>query len=60
MASNEKQVRELLEQIWNQPKESENLIAKCVEKNKTVYEFEEFLEQSSPKNQNSQFEEASA
>jgi len=60
IATNEKQVRELLERVWNEPKKSEQLIAAFVEKNKKVYEFEEFLEQNDSEKSSSLWEGVSA
>jgi hypothetical protein len=46
LAKNEKQVREILETIWEKPKNSEQALAKIIENNKAVYEFERLLEQN--------------
>jgi len=45
IAKNEKEVREILENLWKKPKNSEQIIAKSIEYNKAVYEFEKLLEQ---------------
>jgi len=42
-AKNEKEVREILETIWNNPKKSEEIIAKTMKRNKDLYEFEKML-----------------
>jgi hypothetical protein len=45
IAKDEKQVREILENIWNDPKNSEKILETFADKNKSVYEFEKMLEQ---------------
>jgi histidine ammonia-lyase len=45
VAKDEKQVREILEDIWKNPKKSEYALAAIVEDNKEVYDFEKLLEQ---------------
>lgn len=44
IAKDEDEVREILEEIWGNPEKSEQILAKTVEKNKDVYEFEKMLE----------------
>lgn len=44
IAKNEKQVREILENIWKNPKKSEQTFATTTKKNEAVYEFEKLLE----------------
>lgn len=46
LARNEKEVRELLEAIWENTAKSEEILNKVAEKNKYVYEFEKVLEES--------------
>jgi hypothetical protein len=43
----EKEVREVLEEMWKSPDKSEEILAKTAEKNKEVYEFEKMLEDKS-------------
>lgn len=43
-ARNEKQVRELLEAIWQNPKKSEELIVLAYKNNSDLYQFEKMLE----------------
>lgn len=45
IARDEKEVREVLETIWENPGKSEEILAKVAEKNKDVYEFEKMLEE---------------
>ncbi len=45
IARDEKEVREVLEAMWENPGKSEEILAKVAEKNKDVYEFERMLEQ---------------
>jgi hypothetical protein len=44
-AKDEKEVREVLEAVWENPEKSEEILAKTAEKNKEVYEFEKMLEE---------------
>lgn len=44
IAKDEKQVREILEHLWESPRRSEQILEPIIEKNKEVYEFEELLE----------------
>lgn len=44
ISKDEKEVRELLETIWDNTMRSEEILGKVVEKNKGVYEFEKILE----------------
>jgi len=44
IARDEKQVREIIENIWKDPERSEQTLAAIAEKNKEVYEFEKLLE----------------
>jgi hypothetical protein len=46
VAKNEKEVREVLTALWETPQESGEIIAKIVNKNKGVYDFEKMLEQT--------------
>jgi hypothetical protein len=46
IAKDEKQVREILENIWNNPGKSEQILETTIEKNKEVYEFEKLLEEN--------------
>ncbi len=43
IARDEGEVRKILEEIWNNPDESEEILAEVREKNKEVYEFEKML-----------------
>lgn len=43
-AKNEKEAREILSAIWENPDKSNEILAKAVGKNKGVYEFEKMLE----------------
>jgi len=45
IAKDEKQVREILENIWNNSGKSEQILETTIEKNKEVYEFEKLLEE---------------
>ena len=45
-ARNEKEIRELLEAIWENTAASEETLNTVAEKNKDVYEFEKMLEES--------------
>lgn len=45
IAKDEKQVREILQNIWKNPKENEQIFATITKKNKAVYEFEKLLEE---------------
>ena len=44
IAKDEDDVRKILEEIWGNPEKSEGILAKTVEKNKNLYEFEKMLE----------------
>jgi hypothetical protein len=44
VAKNEKEVRDVLTVIWETPEKSSEIIAKVIDKNKEVYEFEKMLE----------------
>lgn len=44
IAKDEKQVREILESIWENPRKSEQILETAIEKNKEIYEFEKMLE----------------
>jgi len=44
-AKEEKEVKEILNSIWNNPRKSEELLSQIAEKNKKVYEFEKILSQ---------------
>jgi hypothetical protein len=44
IAKNEKEIRDLLEDMWKTPEKSEEILVKTVDKNKEVYEFEKMLE----------------
>jgi len=44
IAKNEKEVREVLEDIWKAPDKGEDILGKISEKNKEVYDFEKMLE----------------
>lgn len=46
IAKDEKQVREILQNIWKNPKESEQIFATITKKNKAVYELEKLLEEN--------------
>lgn len=46
-AEDEKEVREILEVLWENPEKSELIIAKIIEKNKKIYDFERMLEVNS-------------
>ena len=43
-AKNEKEVRDILDLIWDKPNKSDEILTKTVGKNKDVYEFEKMLE----------------
>lgn len=45
IARDEKEVREVLEAIWENPGKSEEILARVTEKNRDVYEFEKMLEE---------------
>ncbi|MEM3629261.1 MAG: helix-turn-helix domain-containing protein [Candidatus Bathyarchaeia archaeon] len=45
VAKDEREVREILENIWDDPKNSEKILENFANKNKSVYEFEKLLEQ---------------
>jgi len=44
ISKDEKEVREVLEDLWKNPARCEEVLAKIAEKNKEVYEFEKMLE----------------
>ena len=44
IAKDEKEVREVLQAIWDSPGKSEDTLAKAIEKNTDVYDFEKMLE----------------
>jgi len=44
-ARDEKEVREILEAIWENPVKGKEILAKVVERNREVYEFEKMLKQ---------------
>ena len=46
IAKDEKQVREILENMWKDPEKSEEILDKFAERNMMVYEFEKLLEQN--------------
>ena len=48
-ARNEKQVRELLEAIWENPTKSEEVLEKAFRNNEDIYQFEKMLENEKPK-----------
>jgi hypothetical protein len=43
-ARNEKEVRKILEKVWENPGNSQDILDNVTEKNKEVYEFEKMLE----------------
>ena len=45
VAKDEKQVREILENVWKDPGKSEKILDTFAQRNKSVYEFEKMLEQ---------------
>jgi F0F1-type ATP synthase delta subunit len=45
VAKDEKQVREILENVWRDPKNSEKTLDIFAERNQSIYEFEKMLEQ---------------
>lgn len=45
-AGNEKEVREILNRIWEKPKTSEQILEKIAADNRAIYEFEKLLEQN--------------
>lgn len=45
-AKDEREVRELLQAIWDEPTEVEKIVAKVIDKNANVYEFEKMLEKT--------------
>ena len=45
IAKDEKEVREILEEMWKTPERSEEILSKIIEKNKEIYEFEKMLEE---------------
>lgn len=46
LAANEMDVREALDSIWENPRNSEEVLSKLAEKNKELYDFERMLEES--------------
>jgi hypothetical protein len=40
----DKEVREVLETVWDNPEEAKKILTKIAEKNKEVYDFEKMLE----------------
>jgi hypothetical protein len=44
IARDEREVREVLEAVWENPGKSEEILAKVAEKNRDVYDFEKMLE----------------
>ena len=49
VSRNEKEVREILGEIWESPKKSSEILSKVMEKNADVYDFEKMLEAKSEK-----------
>lgn len=47
VSKDEKEVREILEKIWESPKKSDEIISKALEKNMRVFDFEKMLEEES-------------
>jgi hypothetical protein len=45
-AKDEKEVRELLQSIWDAPQDAAEVLAKVTAKNSDVYEFEKMLEKT--------------
>jgi hypothetical protein len=45
-AKNEKEVREVLQRIWEKPSMAKEILEKLAEKNKELYEFERMLEET--------------
>jgi hypothetical protein len=45
-AKDEKEIREILEAIWENPEQSREILSKAIDKNREVYEFEKMLENS--------------
>jgi len=43
-ARDEKEVRAILEAIWQNPEEDEEILAEVIRRNKEIYEFERMLE----------------
>ena len=43
LVANETQVREVLDQIWNDPAKADEVLSGLMEKNKKLYEFERML-----------------
>jgi hypothetical protein len=46
IAKNEKEVREILTKIWENPEKSPEILSNVAGKNKEVYEFEKILEET--------------
>ena len=46
IARNEKEVRELLDAIWDVPEKGKEILTKAMEKNMEIYQFEKMLENS--------------
>lgn len=46
LAADERDVRETLDSIWGNPRNSEEILSKLAERNKELYEFERMLEES--------------
>jgi len=46
IAKDEREVRELLEAIWENPVDSCDVLSRASEKNKDVYEFEKILQEN--------------
>jgi hypothetical protein len=45
-SKDEKEVREILEAMWDTPEKSDEILAKAIEKNADVYDFEKMLEKT--------------
>lgn len=46
LAADEREVREALDSIWENPRNSEEILSKLAKRNKELYEFERMLEES--------------
>ena len=42
-SKNEKEVRDVLSEIWNAPESSEEILSRTIVKNKEVFDFEQML-----------------
>ncbi len=45
-SKDEREVREIIESVWNSSETADSILSKAIEQNKQVYDFEQMLEET--------------